>query len=211
VVIPQLIRVVPEAVWLALAASLGLAGVGTGAAVFFGRRARRQAGRMAEAEAAALTDQLTGVLNRRGFTEAVERELARSTRYSRPFVLAYIDVRGLKGVNDSEGHLAGDQLLRGAASVLTASARAHDVIGRLGGDEFGILLAEQSADDADVITDRIREQVEVTRDALGFQAYWDLTVGTAAFPEDGLTTDELLAVADRRLYEQRGIEIGAVR
>jgi diguanylate cyclase (GGDEF)-like protein len=202
---------VPQFVWLALAASLGLAGLGTGAAVFFGHRARRQSRRIAEVAAAALTDPLTGVLNRRGFTEAVERELARSTRYSRPFVLAYIDVRGLKGVNDSEGHLAGDQLLRGAASVLTGSARVHDIIGRLGGDEFGILLAEQSAEDAALITERIRDHVEMTRDALGFRAYWDLTVGTAAFPEDGMTAEELLAVADKRLYEKRGIELGAAR
>lgn len=209
--VPQFITEVPEAVWLAIVASLALAGLATGAAVVFGRRARRQAGQMAKVTAAALTDPLTGLLNRRGFTEAVERELARSARYSRPFVLAYIDVRGLKGINDTEGHLAGDQLLRGVASVLTASARAHDLIGRLGGDEFGLLLPEQSGEDASVVGERIADQVAITREALGFQAHWDLTIGTAAFPADGTSAEELISVADRRLYEQRGIELVASR
>ena len=75
-----------------------------------------------------MIDPLTGELNRRGFTEAVERELARAGRYERPFVLAYIDVRGLKRVNDSEGHLAGDQVLKAASAALRRSIRAHDVV-----------------------------------------------------------------------------------
>ncbi len=164
--------------------------------------------RFVKASAAALTDPLTGALNRRGFTAAVERELARSRRYERPFVLAYVDVRGLKGINDTQGHMAGDELLRTVSSVLTNSARAHDVVGRLGGDEFGLLLVEQSADDAKAVTDRITERVQASRAALGFQAAWDLTVGTAAFPADGDSAAALLAVADRRLYEQRGIALG---
>jgi diguanylate cyclase (GGDEF)-like protein len=211
ILIPQFIRVIPESVWLALIGSLGLAAMGTGAAIYFGRRSRRQADQIAEVSAAALTDPLTGVLNRRGFTEAVERELARSRRYARPFVIAYVDVRGLKRINDSEGHLAGDELLKAAASTLAGSARAHDVVGRLGGDEFGILLAEQSADDAEIVTSRIHERVAATREQLGFKSHWDLTVGIAAFDEDGESFEELIAAADRRLYEQRGIELSASR
>ncbi len=207
----QIIRVIPSSVWLALAGAFGLAIMATGAAIFFGRRSRRQANRIAEVSAAALTDPLTGVLNRRGFTEAVERELARSRRYARPFVIAYVDVRGLKGVNDSEGHLAGDDLLKAAARTLSGSARAHDVIGRLGGDEFGVLLAEQSVEDAQGVVARIREHVQATRAELGFGAFWDLTIGVASFSEDGDSFEELIAAADRRLYEQRGIELSASR
>ncbi len=210
-ILPVPFGFIPSAVWAALVAALLLAAIGLGTAFFFVRRARRQASQMAEVAAAALTDPLTGVLNRRGFTEAVERELARSRRYARPFVLAYADVRGLKRVNDSEGHLAGDELLKGVASLLDACARAHDVVGRLGGDEFGLLLPEQSADDAAVVTERIREQVCDSRDALGFDSHWDLTVGFAAFPRDGETAEELVAAADRRLYEQRGIELAGSR
>jgi diguanylate cyclase (GGDEF)-like protein len=210
-VIDHFIQVIPGVVWIALAASLSLAAIGTGAAVRSGRRARYQAGQFAAVAAAALTDPLTGVLNRRGFTEAIERELARARRHNRPFVLAYVDVRGLKSVNDTEGHLAGDQLLKGVATLLTDSARADDVVGRIGGDELGLLLVEQSGDSAAAVTHRIQAQVPARRAAMGLRAPWDLTVGTAAFPGDGDSFDELLAAADRRLYEQRGIALADTR
>ena len=154
-----------------------------------------------------MTDPLTGILNRRGFIEAVDRELARARRYNRPFVLCYVDVRGLKAVNDTEGHRAGDELLKVAAGMLASSARADDVVGRLGGDEMGLLLAEQGAGGAVAVTRRIAGEVLVHREAMGLRSSWDLTIGTAAYPEDGETVDELLRTADERLYEQRGIEI----
>jgi diguanylate cyclase (GGDEF)-like protein len=209
--VPQFVNHIPASVWLALAASIGLALLGASSAVRSGRRARSQAKRVAEVAAVALTDSLTGVLNRRGFTEAAERELDRAGRHKRPFVLAYIDVRGLKGVNDGEGHLAGDKLLKSATTVLTDSVRAHDVVGRLGGDEFGLLLTEQTALNADHVTERIAEKVAGSREELGFTTHWDLTVGLASFPADGTTIDDLLAVADRRLYEQRGIALSGRR
>ena len=150
------INKIPWYIWLALGALAVVATGAIGAAYRSSRRIRRQAGAMAAVSAAALTDPLTGVLNRRGFTEAVERELARARRYDRPFVLAYVDVRGLKAVNDTEGHLAGDELLKGVSRLLRDSARADDVVGRLGGDELGLLLVEQSAEGAEVVTSRIQ-------------------------------------------------------
>jgi diguanylate cyclase (GGDEF)-like protein len=198
---------IPEWLWIALAALATATVVSLGVALRNGRRVRAQASAIAEVSAAALTDPLTGVLNRRGFTEAMERELARARRYGRPFVLAYVDVRGLKAVNDTEGHLAGDELLKGVAGLLHDSARADDVVGRLGGDELGLLLAEQTADHADVVTDRIQSLIPERRAELGLATPWGLTIGTAAYPEDGETFNELLATADRRLYEQRGIEL----
>jgi len=203
----RIVKVIPEGVWIALAAAVALAVAAGGAAVRSGRQAHRRAGEIAAVSAAALTDVLTGVLNRRGFTEAAERELARAKRYGRSFVLAYVDVRGLKGVNDSAGHVAGDQLLVGVAGMLKESARADDVVGRIGGDELALLLAEMSAEGAAVVTDRIRSQVPERRTELGLVAPWDVTIGTAAFPEDGETIDQLFAAADRRLYEQRGIDL----
>jgi len=201
------VQVVPTGVWIALGASLALAGIAASAAVLTARRARRQAGAFAAVNAAALTDALTGVLNRRGFTEAVDRELARARRYGRSFVLAYIDVRGLKRVNDTEGHLAGDALLKEAAQILTKSARADDVVGRIGGDELGLLLPEQSLAGAAALTARVRAEVQSKRAAMGLRAPWDLTLGTAVYPDDGATFEQLLSVADRRLYEQRGIAL----
>ncbi len=206
-VVQRVEHFIPEAVWIALGLSLLLAAAAGGAALVAGRRVRRQAGQLAGVTAAALTDPLTGVLNRRGFIEAVERELARSKRYGRPFVLAYVDVRGLKRVNDTEGHLAGDALITAAAELLRDCARADDVVGRIGGDEMGLLLAEQTREGAEVVIERIRSGVEARRAQIGVRSDWDLTIGTAGYPSDGATINDLLAAADRRLYEQRGIAI----
>jgi diguanylate cyclase (GGDEF)-like protein len=139
--------------------------------------------------------------------DAFKRELDRAHRYGRPLALAFVDVRGLKSVNDSHGHLAGDRLLQNVASMLRESARAHDVVGRIGGDELAVLLPEQSADGAARVVHRVKDQVSSHRDALGFSTSWDLTVGVALYPEDGEEVEDLLEAADRRLYLQRGIEL----
>jgi diguanylate cyclase (GGDEF)-like protein len=195
------------AIWLALGGALCLAlGAGLGAGLA-ARRAHSQSARLETVSEQALTDPLTGVLNRRGFLDAAERELSRSRRYRRPFVLAYVDVRGLKAVNDSQGHLAGDALLRHAAGLLRDSARADDVVGRIGGDELALLLAEQSTEGAEAVVNRLRSLLPERQGELGLSTQWDLTIGTAAYPRDGLTVEELLATADRRLYQQRGISL----
>jgi diguanylate cyclase (GGDEF)-like protein len=206
-VIDRFINVVPTGVWIALAAALLMAAVAGAAAVRSGRRIRLQEGEVAAVTAAARTDALTGVLNRRGFLEAAERELGRAQRYGHPLALAFVDIRGLKAVNDTEGHLAGDRLLKRVTALLRESARTHDLVGRIGGDELAVLLAEQSADGAAAMTQRVRAQVPAYRASLGLVTPWDVTVGTAAFPEDGETFEELLAAADRRLYQQRGIDL----
>jgi diguanylate cyclase (GGDEF)-like protein len=201
------IGVIPAWVWIALAASLALAAVGGIAAFRSSRHARQRAGEVAAVTAAALTDPLTGILNRRGFLEEAERELVRARRYDHPLALAFVDVRGLKAVNDSEGHLAGDRLLKQVSLLLNESARTSDVIGRIGGDELAVLLVEQSAEGAASMTHRVRSQIPAHRASLGLASAWDVTIGTAAFPEDGGTIEQLLEAADRRLYEQRGIEL----
>lgn len=205
--IERLVRVVPTAVWLALLAALAFAAAAAMAAVRAGRRGRRQARAIAAAERTAATDPLTGVLNRRGFGEAVERELARARRHDHPFTLAYLDVRGLKAVNDNDGHLVGDQLIKQVAKLLRDCARAGDVVGRLGGDEFALLLAEQSAEGAASVAARLCAQVPARRAALGTDVAWDLTVATASYPEDGDSLQTLVSLADRRLYAQRGIHL----
>jgi diguanylate cyclase (GGDEF)-like protein len=206
-VISHFIAVIPTAVWIALAVAIGLAAMGGGAAVALGRRASRKESEIAAVTAAAVTDQLTGILNRRGFTESAERELERARRYEHPLSLAYIDVRGLKAVNDSEGHLAGDRVLKEVAILLSRSARTHDVVGRIGGDELAVVLVEQSTPGAEAMARRVLQQVPEHRAALGLRTSWNVTIGTASFPDDGDALDELLAAADRRLYEQRGIEL----
>jgi diguanylate cyclase (GGDEF)-like protein len=205
--IEKFVNVVPTWVWIALGAALLLAAIAGTAALWYGRRAHQSQREMGAVTAAALTDPLTGVLNRRGFTDAAERELERARRYGHPLALAFVDVRGLKAVNDSQGHVAGDQLLRKVAAVLKESARAHDLVGRIGGDELAVVLAEQSVTGAAAMARRVRSEIPVHRSALGFDADWDVTIGTATFPEDGDTLEDLLQAADRRLYQQRGIQV----
>jgi diguanylate cyclase (GGDEF)-like protein len=203
----RLAREIPPFMWIVLAVSVVLALLSGVATLCAARRARARTLAFAAASEAALTDPLTGVLNRRGFIDAAERELARAERYGRPFALAYVDVRGLKRVNDAHGHRAGDALLRHVASMLTASARANDNVGRLGGDELGLLLAEATLEGAAAMAARIRAQVPERRADIGIAAPWDLTIGIAVYPEDGSDLDQLLQTADRRLYEQRGITL----
>jgi diguanylate cyclase (GGDEF)-like protein len=206
-VIDHFVNVIPTAVWIALGAAFALAAAFGAAALRSSRRARRREREFAAISAAALTDALTGILNRRGFMEAAERELARASRYDRPFVLAYVDVRGLKAVNDSEGHLMGDELIKTVAGLMKESARADDVVGRIGGDEFALLLAEQTTEGAEPVIRRIRARVAERRAEMEITMPWELTIGLASFDHDGTTLDELLHVADRRLYEQRGIAL----
>jgi diguanylate cyclase (GGDEF)-like protein len=147
------------------------------------------------------------VLNRRGFAEAVDRELARARRYGTPFALAYADIRGLKAVNDSEGHLAGDEVIQRVSRLLGESVRTEDAVGRLGGDELALLLTGPSAHGREAVVDRVQARVPGRRAAMQIETPWDVTVGTASYPADGKTFDELVSTADRRLYEQRGIQI----
>jgi diguanylate cyclase (GGDEF)-like protein len=206
-VLLRFVHSIPWWVWLIVTAVLVLALIIGAGAVRTWMVTRRQQLALAAITAEAMVDPLTGVLNRRGFTDAAERELARAQRYGRPFAIAYADVRGLKAVNDTQGHLAGDVLIREATRLLMDSARADDVVGRLGGDEFALLLVEQTHEGLAAVTSRIREALPGRREELGLNVPWDLTIGTAVFPEDGGDLEELLRAADRRLYEQRGITL----
>jgi diguanylate cyclase (GGDEF)-like protein len=203
----QFVNVIPGWLWAVLAVAVAAALVAGVAAFRSRRQVRLQASEVAAVTAAALTDPLTGVLNRRGFLEAGERELDRARRYGHPLALAFVDIRGLKGVNDTEGHLAGDKLLKQVTMLLTESARTHDLVGRIGGDELAVLLAEQSVDGAEAMTQRVQAQIPAYRASLGLVTGWDLTIGTATFPEDGNDLEQLLDAADRRLYLQRGIDL----
>jgi diguanylate cyclase (GGDEF)-like protein len=138
----------------------------------------------------ALLDPLTGLGNRRAFDQDLAREVARSARSGRPLTVALLDVVGLKAVNDSAGHPAGDQLLRRLAGSIQAAVRLSDRAYRIGGDEFALLLADASSVDADTIAKRLQAE--------GSPA---VTIGTASLPGDD--PDRLVQLADARLYAKR--------
>ncbi|MBU6406559.1 MAG: GGDEF domain-containing protein [Alphaproteobacteria bacterium] len=104
--------------------------------------------RLAQAEALAERDPLTGALNRRGFMRALEQAIAFADRYREPAAVVFIDLDAFKTVNDAFGHAAGDAVLKHVARLLMSHVRESDIVGRLGGDEFGVILARAAPDEA---------------------------------------------------------------
>jgi diguanylate cyclase (GGDEF)-like protein len=141
----------------------------------------------------ATRDPLTGLPNRREFDRVLARELERSSRYGEIFSLAFIDVDGFKALNDSQGHAAGDVLLRRAADTIQDACRASDVPGRLGGDEFAVLLPETNQFEAAALCERLRLQVEKLADV-------SLSWGVAEYPTHGVTAGGLSRAADAAMY-----------
>jgi diguanylate cyclase (GGDEF)-like protein len=137
------------------------------------------------------TDPLTGCLNRRGFSERLDAELARAEREGGEVALIQLDLNGFKAVNDVHGHAAGDELLRWVGSTLQALLRESDATGRLGGDEFALLLPGVGAAEARVIADRT---VAALAERIGAAA------GVACHPPDGPDGDTLHRHADADLY-----------
>ena len=118
--------------------------------------------RIADLEARADVDPLLDILNRRGFERELSRSISHVGRYGTPAALMFIDLDGFKAVNDRHGHAVGDSVLRAVAAELTGHVRASDVVGRLGGDEFGVLmwhvappLAEAKARDLERLIERL--------------------------------------------------------
>ena len=161
------------------------------------------------------TDALTGLANRGYLIAAIEREIERGTRYGRGFCLLMADLDNLKGVNDSYGHRAGDHVLAGVADVIRDGVRRIDTSARLGGDEFVVLLPETVPTGAFVVAEKIRQGVAAMRTVeRGDAVTVSVSIGLAAWPDDGATLDQLLDGVDEAMYaaKQHGRNrIGAVR
>ncbi|MBR7834443.1 GGDEF domain-containing protein [Actinospica durhamensis] len=146
----------------------------------------------------ARTDPLTGLVNRRGFDEALAREQARRRRGGPPSALLLVDIDHFKRVNDTWGHQAGDETLRLLGVLLDTSFRATDVVGRIGGEEFAVLLADfdpdEAAERAQALCDRVRTQ------ASGWEHPITVSVGVGTSLKYAPTPAELMASADAALY-----------
>jgi len=116
--------------------------------------------RIAELEQRADVDPLLDILNRRGFERELKRSLAYMKRYGAAAALVYIDLDRFKAINDQHGHAAGDRLLKAVARELTGRVRASDVVGRLGGDEFGVLMWNVSAPQAAMRARELENRIE---------------------------------------------------
>jgi two-component system, cell cycle response regulator len=152
-------------------------------------------------ERMATTDGMTGLFNNRTFQSKADEMLAHSRRYGRKCSLVLTDVDHFKSVNDTYGHLTGDQVLKGVARILKQQARDTDIVARYGGEEFAILMPETDAKGAKVIAERIREAIkaEVFQSEMG-PLKVTLSLGIATAPDHGVDKLVLVEQADQCLY-----------
>lgn len=149
-------------------------------------------------------DALTGLLNRRAFQGELERWLTHAQRYQRPLSLLFIDVDRFKTVNDVHGHVVGDEYLSVIAHGLEQVLRASDLVGRLGGDEFGVLLPETaSAAAAEVARKLLHRLSESTLQCADQKVAISVSIGIASFPEHGPELGALMGFADAAMYEAK--------
>jgi diguanylate cyclase (GGDEF)-like protein len=148
----------------------------------------------------AVTDPLTGLYNRRLFNESFEKELNRARRYSLPLALVILDLHRFKEVNDRHGHPRGDEVLRSAATTLKSALRTSDSAFRIGGDEFALLLPQTDAAQALALSRRVETVFAEMLKPLQLSVSVSMDHGVATFPQDGELTDQLIRVADERLY-----------
>ena len=149
----------------------------------------------------ATRDSLTGLLNRGAFFEQFEREVSRCRRTREPFALAIFDLDHFKRLNDSHGHPFGDSVLRQTAQELLSDVRTHDVLGRYGGEEFGLLMPGLDKAGGMRAAERVRAGIAALAfDRGGALIHISVSAGVATFPEDGGDSAALLAAADSALY-----------
>ena len=159
----------------------------------------------ARTRAHALTDPMTGLPNARSLQMQFEREVARADRSNSNFQLIMLDLDGFKGVNDTFGHKAGDQMLREVGEVIYSQLRDYDFLARYGGDEFIALVPDMADAEVAELCERIENAVRSFRLAVNGSgsASVGVSAGAAAFPEKGESLDQLVVAADRAMYRRK--------
>lgn len=149
-------------------------------------------------------DPLTGVLNRRAILARLRSEYAKARQSGEPLSLLFLDLDHFKHVNDSYGHRAGDQCLRGVIGPIAGELRQGDALGRYGGEEFLILLPGAAATDAEIVAERIRRRVqEMPMLISGMRIGLTVSLGVAALDTDVAIPDDLIERADAALYRSK--------
>jgi diguanylate cyclase (GGDEF)-like protein len=153
-----------------------------------------------------MTDALTGLFNRRYFDIRLEEEFLRAKRYNLILSLAILDIDDFKPFNDTEGHIAGDNILKEVAFIMTSAVRSHDILARFGGEEFAIIMPQTPKAEAFRVSERIRENIK-----RNIKPTWKiyhkkqltLCSGVATYPECGPMKEELIRCADKALYQAK--------
>jgi diguanylate cyclase (GGDEF)-like protein/PAS domain S-box-containing protein len=153
----------------------------------------------------AKTDALTDLQNRRSFMEVAEAELSRTIRHSGQLAVMMLDIDHFKSINDTHGHRVGDTVLRAFGKLCQQTLRPYDTMGRVGGEEFAIVLPQTSRDQALVVGERIRQLVERTRlsQEHGLPLHFTVSIGVAGLANPATNIDTLLSQADSALYEAK--------
>ena len=162
---------------------------------------KRQVAEQAQQLYLAMVDPLTGLYNRRYFEAQVKREIARCRRHRRCFSMFLIDLNDFKLVNDTLGHPAGDRLLRAFATRLQQSVRQQDLCCRLGGDEFLVLLPDTDLPSAKRLETRLSIKLDLWFRQEASPA--SVSMGTSTYGADGVLVEDLVAVADARMYRHK--------
>lgn len=151
-----------------------------------------------------LTDDLTGLYNRRGFVTLAEQQFKIADRSHNEMLLIFADVDNLKDINDRFGHLQGDRALIDISQIIKETFRESDIIARIGGDEFVILTTETDSMNSDRIVSRLMENIKRFNDRHPRKYFLSISIGTAKYnPDNPCTIEELIAQADRMMYENK--------
>ncbi|UCF60728.1 MAG: diguanylate cyclase [Anaerolineaceae bacterium] len=152
----------------------------------------------------ALTDALTNLPNRRHLFEQLEREFIRARRYRRPLSLIYIDLDGFKSINDRFGHLFGDEILRGTGIAMTAVLRSTDLLARIGGDEFSVLLPETNLEGGRRVANKLRKALTAYSERLDpIIPSLSFCAGVGQLRREDKSIDDLIARADEAQYRAK--------
>lgn len=159
--------------------------------------------RVRQLDALAHQDSLLSIPNRRGFMRELEVLIGRVSRYGESAAMLFVDIDGLKRINDSFGHKAGDEALIEVAKALTDGVRRSDYVGRLGGDEFGVLLAHATEESARETAGRLTERIQAAKTRCdGNDVSLGVAIGmTAILPDD--SPESAIARADQAMYREK--------
>ena len=153
-----------------------------------------------------ITDEVTPLHNHRYFHQALDRELKLVNRYGSTLSLVFVDLDRFKPINDQYGHLRGSRTLREVGFLIRAAVRETDIPARYGGDEFVVVLPQTDGESARILAEKLRRLVEghTFLQEEGINARLGVSLGVATYPDEAKTKEELIRLADSRMYEDKG-------
>ncbi|RVU37909.1 diguanylate cyclase [Hwanghaeella grinnelliae] len=152
----------------------------------------------------ATIDSLTGACNRRHFLDRLETEVARAQRFNEPLSIAMLDADHFKSINDTYGHAVGDDVLRALTRACVEMLRRHDIVGRLGGEEFAICMPETTMDKAQIVCDRLRQNIAgLNVKSHDNEVKFTVSMGVTQYSRGGDSTESFMSRADAALYQAK--------